>query len=431
MDDERSLSWRPTAVNPHLVLTGNRAPGRGNGGTTRSPGKSYREINHRVTLSQQKGDSSELPERRLVAGFSAADVDEPGGSAFSPLSSAGRSGGTPVLVFAEPLLPHIQARLQASGAVSRVISYARGALHYYRELRKLVKAYSITVAHIVFFDYFSALPWIARLSGIRRVVYEMQNSGEFRARSWKRALLRFRTQVMTYPTRRVIASSAFVKEQLVNAGVEEAKVTVRYLGVNTERFIPDPGARTRWAEQFSVGPNELILSTVSYLRPFKHPEVLVQACHELAARGIPVRLFVAGDGEMLPDLRTLSARLGVADRICWLGNVAEPKALLQASDIFLLASVGEAFGLVLAEAMACGVPIVGSRSGSLTEVVEEKETGLLAPSHDAAAFADSVEQLARDGRLRKDMGHRALERVRQNFTVDRDAEGTLETYALL
>jgi len=341
------------------------------------------------------------------------------------------AGGTPVLVFAEPLLPHIQARLQASGAVIRVISYARGALHYYRELRKLVKAYSITVAHIVFFDYFSALPWIARLSGIRRVVYEMQNSGEFRARSWKRALLRFRTQVMTYPTRRVIASSAFVKEQLVNAGVEEAKVTVRYLGVNTERFMPDPGARTRWAEQFSVGPNELILSTVSYLRPFKHPEVLVQACHELAARGIPVRLFVAGDGEMLPDLRTLSARLGVADRICWLGNVAEPKPLLQASDIFLLASVGEAFGLVLAEAMACGVPIVGSRSGSLTEVVEEKETGLLAPPHDAAAFADSVEHLARDGRLRKDMGHRALERVRQNFTIDRDAEGTLETYALL
>jgi glycosyltransferase involved in cell wall biosynthesis len=107
---------------------------------------------------------------------------------------------------------------------------------------------------------------------------------------------------------------------------------------------------------------------------------------------------------MLSDLKRLGEQLGVADRICWLGNVAEPKALLQASDIFLLASVGEAFGLVLAEAMACGVPIVGSRSGSLTEVVEEERTGLLAPPHDAAGFADSIEHLAQDRRLRQEMG---------------------------
>jgi glycosyltransferase involved in cell wall biosynthesis len=340
-------------------------------------------------------------------------------------------GVTPVLVFAEPLRPHIHARLQASGAVIRVINYGQGVVHYYRELRKLVKAFSITAAHIVFFDYFSALPWIARLSGIRRVIYEMQNSGEFHARSWKRALLRLRTWVMTYPTARVIAISEFVKEQLVNAGVAEDKIVVRYLGVNTERFRPDPQARRQWADQFSVRPDELILSTVSYLRPFKHPEVLVQTCRELAVRRIPARLFVAGDGDMLPNLKTLGEQLGVADRICWLGNVAEPKALLQASDIFLLASVGEAFGLVLAEAMACGVPIVGSRSGSLTEVVEQERTGLLAPPHDAVAFADSIEHLAQDRRLRQEMGHRAVERVRRNFTVEGDVGKTLDMYALL
>jgi glycosyltransferase involved in cell wall biosynthesis len=343
---------------------------------------------------------------------------------------AGR-GVTPVVVFAEPLRPHIHARLQASGAVIRVINYGRGVVHYYLELRKLVKAFSITAAHIVFFDYFSALPWIARLSGIRRVIYEMQNSGEFRARSWKKALLRLRTWVMTYPTARVIAISEFVKEQLVNAGVGKDKIVVRHLGVNTERFRPDPRVRRQWAERFSVPPNELILSTVSYLRPFKHPEVLVRACRELAARRIPARLFVAGDGDMLPELKTLGERLGVSDRICWLGNVAEPKTLLQASDIFLLASVGEAFGLVLAEAMACGVPIVGSRSGSLTEVVEEEQTGLLAPPQDATAFADSIEHLARDRWLRHEMGQRAVERVRRNFTVDGDVEKTLDVYAHL
>ena len=216
-------------------------------------------------------------------------------------------GVTPVLVYAEPLRPHIHARLQAGGAVIPVINYGRGVVHYYRELRKLVKAFSITAAHIVFFDYFSALPWIARLCGIRGVIYEMQNSGELHARSWKKALLRLRTWVMTYPTDRVIAISEFVKKQLVTAGVPEDKIVVRYLGVNTERFRPDPQARRQWADRFSVSPNELILSTVSYLRPFKHPEVLVQTCRELAARRIPARLFVAGDGDMLSSRGSVSS----------------------------------------------------------------------------------------------------------------------------
>jgi D-inositol-3-phosphate glycosyltransferase len=77
------------------------------------------------------------------------------------------------------------------------------------------------------------------------------------------------------------------------------------------------------------------------------------------------------------------------------------------------------------------VPIVGSRSGSLTEVVEQERTGLLAPPHDAVAFADSIEHLAQDRRLRQEMGHRAVERVRRNFTVEGDVGKTLDMYALL
>jgi glycosyltransferase involved in cell wall biosynthesis len=77
------------------------------------------------------------------------------------------------------------------------------------------------------------------------------------------------------------------------------------------------------------------------------------------------------------------------------------------------------------------VPIVGSRSGSLTEVVEEEQTGLLAPPQDATAFADSIEHLARDRWLRHEMGQRAVERVRRNFTVDGDVEKTLDVYAHL
>jgi glycosyltransferase involved in cell wall biosynthesis len=256
----------------------------------------------------------------------------------------------------------------------------------------------------------------------------MQNSGEFRATSWKKLLLRLRTRVTTAPMTCVIAISQFVKTQLLNGGLAEKKIVVRYLGVDTERFVPDPSARAHWAKEFKVAEDELILSTVSYLRPFKNPQVLVEMCGELAKRNIPARLFVAGDGEMLPDLRSMADRLGVVERIHWLGNVADPKSLLQASDVFVLASVGEAFGLVLAEAMACGVPIVGSRHGSLPEVVRDGETGLLATPLDASAFADAIETLCRDPELRKRMGRQAVEHVRKNFTVDKAVAETVKIY---
>lgn len=339
-----------------------------------------------------------------------------------------RRGVPPILVFARPLRADMHARLEATGARIETISYQDGAYAYCRALRALVKACSITTAHIIFFDYFSVLPWIARASGVQTIIYEMQNSGEFRATSWKRWLLQLRTRTMTKPVARVIAISEFVKRQLLNAGLAEEKVEVRYLGVDTQRFRPDPKARQEWVQRFSLGPDELILSTVSYLRPFKNPQVLVRACQELAKRKVRARLFVAGGGEMLPALKTLAVELGVGDRICWLGDVAEPKTLLQASDIFLLASVGEAFGLVLAEAMACGVPVVGSRSGSLMEVVADRRTGLLATPLDPVSFADSIEHLARNGDVRKEMGARAIERVHEHFTVEIAVRKTLDIY---
>jgi glycosyltransferase involved in cell wall biosynthesis len=141
-----------------------------------------------------------------------------------------------------------------------------------------------------------------------------------------------------------------------------------------------------------------------------------------------VRLFVGGDGEMLEQLKELSHSLGIADRVHWLGLVTDPLSLLQASDIFLLATVGEAFGLVLAEAMACGVPVVGSRAGAIPEVVEDQKTGLLVESKSAAAMADAIEILARDEAKRNRMGQASIERVHTYFTLEQTVAETRRIY---
>jgi glycosyltransferase involved in cell wall biosynthesis len=335
------------------------------------------------------------------------------------------------LVFADQIKTQLAARFRESGAAIEVANYREGPFRFLKRLQAIIAQHEVSLIHVCFFDYFSAVPWLARLSGARHVLYEQLNSGELTAKSWKKQLLRLRGAMATQPAAKVVAISHFVKKQLINCGVSQSKIMVRHLGVDTNRFVPNTDARKTWAQDLGIRPEEILLSTVSVLRPFKNPQTIVQACGLLAKRSVPFKLLVAGDGAMLSDLQKLAVDVGVADRIHWLGYCADPASLLQASDIFVLASTGEAFGLVLAEAMACGVPVVGSRSGAIPEIVEQNHTGLLATPRDEVSFADAIETLARDENLRKEMGTESLVRAREKFTVEKTAAETIRIYESL
>jgi glycosyltransferase involved in cell wall biosynthesis len=340
-------------------------------------------------------------------------------------------GSRAVLVFASELPASIQQRFVEGGVSIATINYSKGPAHYYRELRKVIENNSVECVHIIFFDYFRAIGWLSKLTGVKSVIYEMQNGGVFKAKSLKRKLIHARNRVMTTPYVRIIAISNFIKDQLVEGGVPKEKIVVRHLGIDTARFKPEPLRRKTLIERYSIRPDEVLLSTVSYLRPIKSPEIIVKAIGVLAERKVPVRLFVAGDGEMMEELQQLSARLGVQDRIHWLGLVPDPLDLLQASDLFLLATVGEAFGLVLAESMACGVPVVGSRAGAIPEVVEDGVTGLLVAPGDPVKLADGIEKLVQDSALHKQMSQAAVARVQNRFTMERTVLETLRVYESL
>jgi glycosyltransferase involved in cell wall biosynthesis len=295
-------------------------------------------------------------------------------------------------------------------------------------LGELIKSYSATAVHIAFFNYFSLIPWMARLRGVRHIVYHERNPGVLRAKSWKLRLLRLRTRATTLPISRVIVISVFVKQQLMAVGVPEEKIYLVYNGVDTERFSPDPNARKRLAAAFSIRPDELIVATLTYLNPHKNVDVIVEACGQLAKRGVALRLFVVGDGRMRAELEALSRKLGVADRVHWLGHILDPVPVLQACDIFIMASTGEGFGLALAEAMASGAAAIAVRSGALPEIVEDGTSGILLPPRNVAALADAIQHLGRDEGLRREMARRGLIRVRNLFSADASIEGLMRVY---
>lgn len=342
-----------------------------------------------------------------------------------------KSRGVRVVFVYADLPPEIESRLREAGADIEIIGYGKQRYRYFKTLGRIFRKYSVDMVHVAYFDYFSLVPWLVRLQGVKHIIYEELNSGMMTATSWKRSLLKLRTFLTSIPMIRVMAVSEFIKEDLIKRGIEGDRIVVRYLAADEEKFKPDPQARETWAAQYGIKPNELIMSSVTLLRPFKSPETLVEACGVLAERGVAAHLFVAGDGAMLRSLKEMSESLGVADRIHWLGFVSNPTNLIQASDVFLLASVAEAGAFVLSEAMGCGVPIVGSRSGVIGEFVEEGQTGFLATPKDPVAFADAIEKLAQNESLRKQMRANSRERMLQNFTIDIHVQKTVEIYESL
>ncbi|MDW8284323.1 MAG: glycosyltransferase family 4 protein [Myxococcales bacterium] len=133
------------------------------------------------------------------------------------------------------------------------------------------------------------------------------------------------------------------------------------------------------------------------------------------ARLPELRYTVAGEGDALPGLRALAARLGVSERVRFLGRVtdAERANLLAGCDVFALPSSGEGFGIVYLEAMAHGKPCIAARAGGAPEVVLDGETGLVVPAQ-TDALVEALRRLMDPG-LRARLGAAGRARVRAQF----------------
>jgi glycosyltransferase involved in cell wall biosynthesis len=199
------------------------------------------------------------------------------------------------------------------------------------------------------------------------------------------------------------------------------------LGVDPDFFKADSAGGIRHGLSLS-GP---IVGFVGRLVPEKGIFVLVEALARLA--DLPWSMLVVGDGPSREDLRARAEAHGLAHRLTWVSSVPhqEVPRYLQAMDVLVLASLTgtawkEQFGHVLIEAMACGVPVVGSDSGAIPEVIGE--AGFVTKEGDPASLAEALKQLLPDAELRARLGALGRARVEAEFTHARIAEKTWEVY---
>jgi colanic acid/amylovoran biosynthesis glycosyltransferase len=211
-----------------------------------------------------------------------------------------------------------------------------------------------------------------------------------------------------------VAVSDYIRDRLLALGYPADRVVRHYIGVDTDKFTPADGER---AERF-------VLNTARH-RDQKGIDTLLRAFARIAPRHPGVTLVQVGSGERTEDLRRLTASLGIADRVRFLG--AQPhdavRALTQRATVFALTGQTtdtgqqEALGLVLNEASACAVPVVATRHGGMPEAVRDGETGILADERDDVAIGAALDTLLGNPELAARMGRQGRQFVTEVFNL--------------
>lgn len=203
---------------------------------------------------------------------------------------------------------------------------------------------------------------------------------------------------------------------------------VIYNGVDVAHFrtiSPDVKRRA----QIGVAPDDVLFAFAGRLVGWKGVAIAVRALAEPALKNLPVRLLIIGDGGEKAELMELSARLGVAARVIFQGAVPhrELPNWYGLSDVGIFPSIAdEAFGITIAEAMACGLPVIGSHIGGIPEVIgNEESAGLLVAAADPPALAVAMARLTSDAAMRVEMGRAARQRIAEKFTWELAAQRLL------
>jgi glycosyltransferase involved in cell wall biosynthesis len=202
-----------------------------------------------------------------------------------------------------------------------------------------------------------------------------------------------------------------------------------YNGIDLARFPAphDETARPAGPSRTGIAPyHEPRIISIGRLVAFKGFEHLIEACAELARRGLDFTCEIIGDGPLRSDLQARIGKLSLSRRVHLLGSLSQGAVLekLRAADIFALASVtdgqgaSDVFPTVIIEAMAAARPVVSTRLAGIPESVVQSETGLLVPPGDTMALAEALGQLIHDPKLRLRYGRAGRTRIEQHFRIE-------------
>jgi glycosyltransferase involved in cell wall biosynthesis len=216
---------------------------------------------------------------------------------------------------------------------------------------------------------------------------------------------------------RAVGVGESVRRALIdNEGLPSDRVDVIYNGIDLGAFSARPAERGAVRREIGLGADDFVILQVARLDPLKDHATAVRMMGHVARRLPGARLVLVGEGPEEGKIRRMVRERSLDAHVLLLGLRTDVPRLLSAADVVLLTSVSEGIPLTLIEGMAAALPAVSTNVGGVREVVEDRETGLLAPSGDDAALAAAIVSLAEHPEFRARMGRRGRERAGALFS---------------
>ena len=298
--------------------------------------------------------------------------------------------------------------------------YVLPAIHkhdprHYSRLKKVLRANSFNLIHLHLWNPGSCRYafFAARHAGIPIVTTEHD---PFPLSGMKR---RIKLNCLKKTAQTIVISRENFELMESDFAVEASALNLVHNGIEVERFSGQKKA------DIPVENGDILVTCIAELHSRKGHRYLLDAFRKLHLESPRVKLLLVGTGPAESELKEKYADLVNVRFLGWRDDIPE---VLAASDIFILPSLKEAFGLVILEAMASGTVAIATNAGGAPDIIRNGVTGLLIPPASSERIIEAIFTLLRNPDQKRDIEKAALASVRENFTAERMAENTIAVY---
>jgi glycosyltransferase involved in cell wall biosynthesis len=228
---------------------------------------------------------------------------------------------------------------------------------------------------------------------------------------------------------KVIAISEQVKEHLIrDFGVDENKINVIHNGIDADKFkITDLASSSESRKKIGLG-NGPVVGIVARLSDVKGHKYLIEAMKDVLKEIPDAQLLVCGDGKEKNSLVKLADQLGISKSVFFKPEAQGTSDVLSAMDVFVMPSLHEGLGLALMEAMAAGLPVIGSDIGGIKTLIEDGVTGLLVRPTDSQGLSRAIVMVLADRGRAILLARNAYYFIRENFSQEKMVDETERLY---